>query len=107
MTEKPRVVIVGSFNTDLAVRAPHIPVGGETILGGGFQSGPGGKGANQAVAAARLGAETSLLVKLGKDLFGDQAAENRGATSISRTISFHSARTPASSVNPSRGVQWS
>jgi ribokinase len=76
MPEKPRVMIVGSFNTDLAVRTPHIPVGGETILGGGFKTGPGGKGANQAVAAARLGAETSLLVKLGSDMFGDQAAEN-------------------------------
>ncbi|MEI7846091.1 MAG: ribokinase, partial [Chloroflexota bacterium] len=47
-----------------------------TILGGGFKTGPGGKGANQAVAAARLGAETTLLVKLGTDMFGDQAAEN-------------------------------
>jgi ribokinase len=76
MADKPRVTIVGSFNTDLAVRTPRMPVGGETILGGGFKTGPGGKGANQAVAAARLGADTSMLVKLGQDPFGDLAAEN-------------------------------
>ncbi len=72
----PKVTIVGSFNTDLSVRTPHMPVAGETILGGPFTTGPGGKGANQAVAAARLGAEVSMLVKLGKDVFGDLAAQN-------------------------------
>ncbi|MEI6290539.1 MAG: ribokinase [Chloroflexota bacterium] len=76
MSTKQKVMIVGSYNTDLAVRTPHIPVGGETIMGSGFVIGPGGKGANQAVAAARLGADTSMLVKLGKDIFGDQAAAN-------------------------------
>ena len=76
VTQKPRVMIIGSYNTDLAVRTPRMPVGGETILGGGFKIGPGGKGANQAVAAARLGAHTSMLVRLGSDLFGDQAADN-------------------------------
>ena len=90
MSEKPRVMIVGSFNTDLAVRTPHIPVGGETILGGGFITGPGGKGANQAVAAARLGADTSMLVKLGTDMFGDQAAENLQREGISSQLLLRS-----------------
>lgn len=76
MSTKQKVMIVGSYNTDLAVRTPHIPVGGETIMGSGFVIGPGGKGANQAVAAARLGADTTMLVKLGMDIFGDQAADN-------------------------------
>jgi ribokinase len=76
MAIRPKVTVVGSFNTDLSVRTPHMPVAGETILGGPFTTGPGGKGANQAVAAARLGAEVSMLVKLGQDVFGDLAAKN-------------------------------
>lgn len=75
-SEKPAVMVVGSFNMDLSMRSPRMPVAGETILGGPFTTGPGGKGANQAVAAARLGAKTTMLVKLGKDVFGDQAAQN-------------------------------
>jgi ribokinase len=73
---RPKVTIVGSFNMDLSVRTPRMPVPGETLLGGPFTTGPGGKGANQAVAAARLGADVSMLVKLGQDVFGNQAAEN-------------------------------
>ncbi len=76
MANPPKVTIVGSFNTDLSVRTPRMPVRGETLLGGPFTTGPGGKGANQAVAAARMGARTTMLVKLGRDYFGDQAAEN-------------------------------
>ena len=53
-----------------------MPVKGETILGGPFHMGPGGKGANQAVAAARLGAEVTMVVKIGKDVFGDLAEAN-------------------------------
>jgi ribokinase len=67
---------VGSFNTDLLVRTPRIPAPGETILGGPFYTGPGGKGANQAVAAARLGAEVTAVIKLGKDYYGDLALDN-------------------------------
>ncbi len=72
----PKVMVVGSFNMDLSMRTPRMPAPGETILGGPFTTGPGGKGANQAVAAARLGAQTTMLVKLGRDVFGDQAAAN-------------------------------
>jgi len=54
---RPRIVVVGSANTDLVVPVPSIPAPGETVLGGDLQRIPGGKGANQAVAAARLGAQ--------------------------------------------------
>jgi ribokinase len=73
---RPKVTVVGSFNFDLVVRTPRMPVKGETILGGPFFMGPGGKGANQAVAAARLGADVTMVVKLGKDTFGDIAQQN-------------------------------
>lgn len=76
MIQKPKVTVVGSFNTDLLVRTRRMPVKGETILGGPYLTGPGGKGANQAVAAARLGAEVAMVVQLGKDDFGDRAEEN-------------------------------
>jgi ribokinase len=76
MNKRPRITVVGSYNTDLVVRTPRMPIKGETIIGGPFFTGPGGKGANQAVAAARLGADVTMVVKLGADSFGDQAEEN-------------------------------
>jgi ribokinase len=82
MHSQSRLTIVGSFNTDLSVRTPRMPAGGETILGGPFKSGPGGKGANQAVAAVRLGADVTMVVKLGKDIFGDLAAQNLAREAI-------------------------
>jgi len=72
----PRIVVVGSSNTDMVVKAERIPVPGETVTGGQFVMAAGGKGANQAVAAARLGAEVTFLAKLGEDMFGDQAVDN-------------------------------
>ncbi|MDX9952634.1 MAG: ribokinase [Anaerolineae bacterium] len=76
MIQKPQVTVIGSFNTDLVVRTPRMPAKGETILGGTYFTGPGGKGANQAVAAARLGAIVTMVARLGKDDFGDRAEEN-------------------------------
>ena len=70
-----RILVVGSSNTDMVVRADHIPSPGETVLGGKFFMNPGGKGANQAVAAARLGGEVTFITKIGKDLFGTQAVK--------------------------------
>ena len=68
--------MVGSSNMDLVVKSPRIPVPGETILGGDFFMVPGGKGANQAVAAARLGARVCFVARLGDDLFGRKSLEN-------------------------------
>ncbi|MBC7188463.1 MAG: ribokinase [Calditrichaeota bacterium] len=68
-----RIVVVGSSNTDLVVRCQRAPAPGETVLGGEFFTAAGGKGANQAVAAARLGAEVWFVAKVGDDAFGQQA----------------------------------
>lgn len=70
-SSKP-VVVVGSINMDLVASAPHIPAAGETVLGTDFQTYPGGKGANQAVAAARLGASVQMIGQLGADDIGKQ-----------------------------------
>lgn len=72
----PDILVIGSLNADLVVRTPHFPQPGETISGEGLQVIPGGKGANQAVAAARLGTNVSMLGRVGKDNFGDFLLEN-------------------------------
>lgn len=77
-----RVVVVGSANTDMVIRCPRIPRPGETVIGGEFFIAAGGKGANQAVAAARLGAEVTFIARLGADVFGDQAIEGYRAEGI-------------------------
>ncbi len=68
-----RVLVVGSSNTDMIIRVPRIPRPGETILGGTFAMAAGGKGANQAVAAARAGGEVIFVARVGGDVFGRQA----------------------------------
>jgi len=70
------ILVVGSLNADLVVRVPRFPQPGETISGDDLQVIPGGKGANQAVAAARLGAHVSILGRVGKDNFGDFLLDN-------------------------------
>jgi ribokinase len=70
-----RIVVAGSANVDLVVRTPHIPRPGETVLGRDFVTALGGKGANQAVGAARLGAKVIFLARVGKDSFGTQCLE--------------------------------
>lgn len=78
MTKMPKrdVLVVGSLNADLVVRAPRFPQPGETLSGEDLHVIPGGKGANQAVAAARLGANVSMFGRVGKDNFGDFLLEN-------------------------------
>lgn len=77
MQKTPRIVVVGSINMDLVIRTAHLPVPGETILGeSGYQTYPGGKGANQAVASAKLGAQTTMLGAVGQDAFGDELIAN-------------------------------
>lgn len=67
----PKIVVVGSFNTDLTAYTERIPRPGETIIGQKFVTGPGGKGSNQAVAAARLGADVTFIGRVGQDVFAE------------------------------------
>lgn len=76
------IVVVGSSNMDLVAKAPRIPVTGETLTGTDFFMVPGGKGANQAVAAAKLGAEVIFVAKLGKDVFASKSLENFKSVNI-------------------------
>ena len=73
MNPHPKIVVVGSSNTDMIIQLAHIPRPGETMLGGEVSSAAGGKGANQAVAAARAGGNVTFVARVGKDIFGDQA----------------------------------
>jgi len=78
----PDVIVVGSVNADLVVRAPRLPGPGETVTGGTFARHGGGKGANQAVAAARLGARTALVAAVGGDDFGAEALRGLAAEGV-------------------------
>jgi ribokinase len=78
----PRIVVVGSVNVDLIVRGARFPARGETVSGGTFLMAGGGKGANQAVAAARLGAHVALVARVGRDMFGDGAVAQLGREGI-------------------------
>jgi ribokinase len=71
----PKITVVGSFAVGLTMNVPRLPVRGETLLGSGFAIGPGGKGSNQAVGAARLGALSRFVAMIGVDNFGDIAVE--------------------------------
>ncbi|MHA8060113.1 ribokinase [Aquirufa beregesia] len=70
-----KIIVIGSSNTDMVIQSDRLPAPGETVLGGIFFMNPGGKGANQAVAAARLGGETYFITKVGKDVFGESALQ--------------------------------
>jgi ribokinase len=72
---KKRIVVIGSSNTDMVVKSDRLPVPGETVLGGVFMINQGGKGANQAVAIARLGGNVTFISKTGNDSFGKQSIE--------------------------------
>src|SRR5215467_7797022 len=85
------VTIVGSFIADLAFRTARLPAWGETVMGSSFRLGPGGKASNQAVAAARLGAKTSFVCKLGNDPFGELARHTYQEEGIDTRYLFTSA----------------
>ena len=70
-----KIVVIGSCNIDMVVKTDRLPMPGETVLGGSFMMNPGGKGANQAVAVARLGGNATFITKIGNDLFGKQSIE--------------------------------
>lgn len=89
---KKSILIVGSLNMDLVVRSPRHPQPGETIIGSDFGTFPGGKGANQAVAAARLGAPVEMIGRVGSDPFGDALLATVGRDGVSTE---HISRDPA------------
>lgn len=84
-----RVVILGVFVADTAYRAERQPKMGETILGQDFKLGPGGKGSNQAVAAARVGAETHMITRLGRDTFAQMAMETWKSAGVTPAVTQH------------------
>lgn len=83
-----KIVVVGSANTDMVVKAATLPLPGETLLGGTFFMNAGGKGANQAVAAARLGGNVTLIAKVGNDIFGKQTIEGLQKENINTDFVF-------------------
>lgn len=79
---KPAITVFGSLNMDLVIRTSHLPRTGETVLGGAFATFPGGKGGNQAVAAARLGAAVTMIGRVGADAFGRNLRDGLAAEGI-------------------------
>jgi ribokinase len=86
--QRPNITVIGSSNTDLVAKTPKLPAPGETVLGSEFIIAPGGKGANQAVAIARLGGDVTFIAKLGTDDFGDQALQNFRMDGINTNFVF-------------------
>lgn len=93
--QRKKIVVIGSSNTDMTVKAQRLPIPGETILGGTFIMNPGGKGANQAIAAARLGADVTFISKIGNDLFGIQALETYKSEMIKTEYIFTDNQNPS------------
>jgi len=91
MNQRNSIVVIGSSNTDMIVKSDHLPLPGETVLGGKFTTAPGGKGANQAVAAARLGGDVTFVAKVGADQFGDAAVSNYAKDGMDTTYVTRSA----------------
>jgi len=88
------VVVVGSANTDFLIRGPKLPTPGETAEGEDYHEGAGGKGANQAVAAARLGARTAFVARLGRDRRGEELEDRLKAEGVDVRNVAHDANTP-------------
>ena len=87
-----KILVLGSSNTDMTVKTATLPAPGETVLGGDFTMSPGGKGANQAVAAIRAGGEVSFICKVGRDQFGDNALAHYSEEGIDISASLRSDR---------------
>ena len=90
-----KLVVVGSCNTDMVIKADRLPIPGETVLGGVFFMNPGGKGANQAVAAARMGGNVTLISKTGNDVFGRQSITLYDAENIKTDYIFSDPNNPS------------
>ncbi len=89
-----KILVVGSVNMDLVVRVPHTPKPGETVLGGDFETFPGGKGANQAVAAARMGGVVTMVGRVGNDDFGDTLIQGMVDNNIKTTYVIKDSESP-------------
>lgn len=89
------IVVIGSSNTDMVIKCEHLPGPGETILGGNFFMNAGGKGANQAVAAARLNGDITFIAKVGNDVFGKEAIELFTKENIKTEYIFIDDRNPS------------
>lgn len=89
-----KIVIIGSANTDLIVRTERIPRPGETLLGSDFQTVSGGKGANQAVATARLGGDALFVARIGADLFGDELMRRYAAEKMDTSFVIRDMHSP-------------
>jgi ribokinase len=81
-----KITVVGSSNTDMIIRVPHLPQPGETVLGGSFSTARGGKGANQAVAAARMGGSVTFIGRVGNDMFGEEALKGLKGDHINTSL---------------------
>jgi ribokinase len=90
-----KILVVGSNNTDMVIKADRLPKAGETILGGTFFMNPGGKGANQAVAASRLGGQVTFISKIGNDVFGRQAVQLFEEEGINTSFIFSDPNMPS------------
>ncbi|MBQ8047822.1 MAG: ribokinase [Prevotella sp.] len=94
MERKKKIVVVGSFNTDLVISTDRHPRPGETLIGHGFMANFGGKGANQAVAAARLGGDVAFVACMGRDAYGQQGLEHLEKEGVDTTHITRSEQQP-------------
>jgi ribokinase len=92
---KQKILVVGSSNTDMVIKVEHLPQPGETIIGGTFFMNPGGKGANQAVAVARLNGQVMFICKTGSDIFGHQAQQQFEEEGINTSYVLSDAKHPS------------
>jgi ribokinase len=92
---KSKIYVIGSSNTDMVIKSDKLPAPGETVIGGVFLMNAGGKGANQAVAAAKLGAEVIFVSKVGNDIFGKQAVEGFKNIGINTDFVFTDSGNPS------------
>jgi len=90
-----KIIVVGSANTDMVVKAGKLPSPGETVMGGTFFMNAGGKGANQAVAAARLGGDVVFVAKVGNDIFGEQTIKGLKKEAINTAYVFKDKNAPS------------
>jgi ribokinase len=90
-----RIVVIGSCNTDMVIKTDRLPTPGETVLGGTFLMNAGGKGANQAVTAARQGGQVTFISKTGNDVFGKQSVELYNAEGINTDFIFSDPKNPS------------